>query len=128
MIDRAEKIRANTKGVKLLRAAEVQPIFAVEFSPDNFEPGLLEHLVRLPNVMQVQLAGTAVRDEDLVRLAELRLLTGVGLSRTAVTDSGIENLSGLPYLQVIECEGTEITEAAIAAVINPVPSFVEEVD
>ncbi|MCC9658556.1 hypothetical protein LOC70_22345 [Rhodopirellula sp. JC737] len=115
-------------GVKLLRAAEVQPIFAVEFSPDNFEPGLLEHLVRLPNVMQVQLAGTAVRDEDLVRLAELRLLTGVGLSHTAVTDSGIENLSGLPYLQVIECEGTEITEAAIAAVINPVPSFAEEMD
>ncbi|EKK00326.1 hypothetical protein RBSH_04342 [Rhodopirellula baltica SH28] len=110
--------------VRMVRREKGQPIFAVEFTPENFDPSLLDHVARLPNLMQIQLAGTGVKDSDLSRLSQLRLLTGIGLDRTAITDEGIAHLESLPFLQHIECEGTKVTAEAIARVIkNPYVGF-----
>ncbi|MEP6167236.1 MAG: hypothetical protein ABJ208_00895, partial [Rhodopirellula bahusiensis] len=95
-------------------------IFAVEFTPENFDASLLEHVVRLPNVMQIQLAGTSVQDADLRKLVDLRLLTGIGLERTSVTDEGISHLRDLPYLQYIECDETSITAEGLDAVVKKI--------
>jgi hypothetical protein len=105
-------------GVRMVRREKGQPIFAVEFTPENYDLSLLDHVGRLPNLMQIQLAGTGVQDSDLSKLSHLRLLTGIGLDRTAITDEGIARLDGLPYLQHVECEGTEVTAEAISRVIK----------
>lgn len=111
-------------GVRMVRREKGQPIFAVEFTPENYDPSLLEHVVRLPNLMQIQLAKTDVQDRDLSKLSHLRLLTGIGLDRTAITDRGIAHLKDLPFLQQIECEGTEVTSEAIGrAVKDPYDTF-----
>ncbi|KLU05440.1 putative transmembrane protein [Rhodopirellula islandica] len=105
-------------GVRMVRRAEDQPIFAIEFTAENFDPSLLEHVAHLPNLMQIQLAGTSVQDEDLSKLVDLRLLTGIGLNQTSITDRGISHLSDLPFLQHIECEGTSITAEGLDAVVK----------
>ncbi|WP_431197912.1 hypothetical protein, partial [Rhodopirellula bahusiensis] len=114
------KFELQKAGVRMVRQAEGQPIFAVEFTPENFDASLLEHVVRLPNVMQIQLAGTSVQDADLRKLVDLRLLTGIGLERTSVTDEGISHLRDLPYLQYIECDETSITAEGLDAVVKKI--------
>lgn len=105
-------------GVKMLREAPGMPIFAVAFTPENFDASLLRCLDGLPNIRQVQLSGTDVTDSDLTQLLELRLLTGLGLSDTRVTDVGVSLLEPLSFLTMIECEGTSVTAECLHQVLN----------
>jgi len=108
-------------GVKMLRESPGMPIYAVAFTPENFEPKLLANLKGLPNLRQVQLSGTQVTDGDLKELVSLRMLTGVGLDNTAITDAGLLSLAPLPYLTMVEHEGTSISENALNRVLKAVP-------
>ncbi|SMP53389.1 hypothetical protein SAMN06265222_104104 [Neorhodopirellula lusitana] len=105
-------------GVRMLRPALDQPVNALAFTPENFDPALLVHLHGLPNLSQVQLAGTSVQDSDLRWLAGLRLLSGLGLDQTSITDAGLVHLEGMPYLQYIEHEGTAITPGALKRILR----------
>ena len=98
--------RANAR---LLRESPRSMIYAVAISPQNFDRQLLSQLARLPNLQQIQLSGTDVRDDDLKAFRSLRLLTGLGLNHTRVTDRGLTDLKHLPYLSYVEAEGTTIT-------------------
>ena len=98
-----------------------KPIYAVAFNRSSFDPKLLPVLKGLPNLRQVQLAGTSVSDDDMRHLAELRILTGLGLDQTAITDAGLKTLRSLPHLIDVECEGTQITEQGLQEVLKPVP-------
>jgi hypothetical protein len=108
----------SAAGVRMVRPEADKAIFAVEIPPDRYQPHLLELLEGLPNLMQVQLAGTAVEDEDLRPLVNSRLLTGLGLRNTRVTDKGIRPLQDLPHLQHIEHDGTAITMDALNDVVK----------
>ena len=108
-------------GVTMLRESPGMPIFAVSFTPENFDPTLLANLKGLPNIRQVQLSGTGVTDADLEKLLSLRMLTGVGLDNTAITDAGLLRLKTLSYLSMVEHEGTSVSEQAVNQVLNPVP-------
>ncbi len=108
-------------GVTMLRESPGMPIFAVSFTPENFDPTLLANLKGLPNIRQVQLSGTGVTDADLEKLLSLRMLTGVGLDNTAITDAGLLRLKPLSYLSMVEHEGTSVSEQAVNQVLNPVP-------
>ena len=108
-------------GVKMLRESPGMPIFAVAFTPENYDPKLLANLKGLPNIRQVQLSGTEVTDAELEELLSLRMLTGVGLDNTGITDAGLLRLEPLPYLSVVEHEGTSISEQAVLQVLKAVP-------
>lgn len=110
--------RLRQAGVKMLRESTGKPIFAVAFTPENFHPRLLRSLKGLPNIRQVQLAGTEVTDADLQNLVPLQMLTGVGLDNTGISDAGLLQLSGLPYLEVVEHEGTAISDDAVKQVLK----------
>ena len=105
-------------GVRMVKARPDEPIFAVEFSPENFDPRLLQYLEGLPNLQQVQLAGTSVTDQDLQILTRNRLITGIGLSNTSITDDGIRALKDLPFISYIEHDLTAITTEALEAVLK----------
>lgn len=108
-------------GVRMIRESQGMPIFAVAFTPENFSPHLLRSLEGLPNIRQVQLAGTAVTDADMDRLLALRMLTGLGLDNTGITDAGLAKLAPLPYLSVIEHEGTTISDDGLTQVLKQLP-------
>ncbi|WP_250931557.1 hypothetical protein [Aporhodopirellula aestuarii] len=115
---RRSKFELQRAGVRMVRRAADEPIYAVAFTKDSFDRELLNYLPGLPNLMQIQFAGTAIQDDDLRKLLRCRLLTGIGLDHTAITDAGLGHLKTLPYLQYIECEGTEITPEGLQSVIN----------
>ena len=108
-------------GVRMLKEAPELPIYAVAFTPENFDSDLLRRLQGLPNLRQVQLSGTSVSDEDMRHLAALRMLTGLGLEQTAITDVGLASLRTLPYLTHIECGGTQITQRGLQSVLKVGP-------
>ncbi len=101
----------SRKGVTMLRESKSSPVYAVAFTPENFDRLLLRHVVRLPNLQQIQFAGTSIEDHDLEILNRLRLLNGLGLNQTSVTDEGLKKLDDLPYLQYVETDGTSIRDA-----------------
>ena len=86
-------------------------VYAVAFTPESFQRHFVPMLQGLPNLQQIQFAGTDIRDEDLAQLKTLYLLSGLGLSNTKVTDSGLEYLKELPYLQYVESDGTTISKS-----------------
>ena len=108
-------------GAEMLRESPGMPIYAVAFSPENFDPKLLDALKGLPNIRQVQLSGTEVTDSDLEKLLALRMLTGIGLNDTSISDAGVLSLAPLKYLQVVEHEGTSISEKAVNQVVKSLP-------
>ena len=108
-------------GAEMLRQSPGMPIYAVAFSPENFDPKLLDALKGLPNIRQVQLSGTEVADSDLEKLLALRMLTGIGLNDTGISDAGVLTLAPLKYLQVVEHEGTSISEKAVSQVVKSLP-------
>ncbi|KAA5541953.1 hypothetical protein FYK55_16545 [Roseiconus nitratireducens] len=110
--------RLQQAGVRMLQESLGQPIYAVAFDKQSFRPELMQALPGLPNLQQVQLAGTSVRDQDLVPLAQLHLLAGLGLDNTDVTDRGLETLRDLPYLQHVECENTDISAQALRSLLS----------
>ena len=96
-------------GATMLTRVKGGPIYAIEFSPENFNPAVLRHLQGLPNLEQIQLAGCNVVDQDLRHLAGLDALVGVGLSHTSISDRGLLYLTQLGNLRVIEHQGSGIT-------------------
>ena len=105
--------RLSQAGVRLLREQPEAMIYAVAFTQENYEPELLDALIELPNVREVQLSGTSVTDEDLMKLLSLRLLTGLSIDETQVTDKGLWPLRELPYLRYIESDGTKVTPSML---------------
>jgi Leucine-rich repeat (LRR) protein len=89
--------------------AEIAPARAVE--------SLGGHVVRDPDgtIVEVSLARTWAKDQDIVRLAEIKTLKRLDLSFTYVTDQGIERLQSLEQLEELNLETCEfITDSALA--------------
>lgn len=105
-------------GVRMVRPSIGEPVDAVAFTPNNYDVELLAALEGLPNLLQVELSGTAVTDDDLRHLTRLRLLSGIGLNHTEITDTGLRQLRELPFLSYVECEGTEITPQDLDSVLK----------
>lgn len=67
-----------------------------------------------PKLKLISLAGTAVTDEAVIALAELKGLGQLWLQNTAVTDAGMQHLIGHPSLAMLYVEGTAVSEGMIA--------------
>ncbi len=108
--DKRSLFAFSQAGVRMLRKTGDSMVYAIAFTPENFDRRLLPFLKDLPNLQQIQLSGTDIQDHDLSKLKTLRLLTGLGLNHTRITDEGLNQLSDLPYLRYVESEGTKITK------------------
>jgi len=108
--DRQSLFALSQAGVRMLKRTEQSMVYAVAFTPENFDRRLVSALKGLPNLQQIQFSGTEIRDSDLAELRTLRRLTGLGLDHTAVTDAGLGHLDDLPLLSYVESDGTTITK------------------
>lgn len=73
----------------------------------------LEHLIGLPELLQLSLADTRVTDAGLPRLKSLSRLELLKLDRTWITDSGVEHLCGFAQLRALSLIDTQITDASL---------------
>lgn len=80
----------------------------------NFSDADLAKLASLgPNLRWLDLAGTAVTDAGIAKLAAMPNLTRLHLERTAVTDAGLAHLTGLSDLEYLNLYGTGVTDAGL---------------
>jgi hypothetical protein len=114
-LDTSESIfRLSRAGVRMLKRSPSSMIYAIEIRPEIFHPRLLKLLDGIPNLEQLQLKNSSVRDEDLLLLKQQINLVGIGLDGTAITDAGLKHLAVLPKLAIIEHSNTQITESGLA--------------
>lgn len=102
--------RAN---VRMLKRSPEEMVYAVAIAPENYQSKLLRIIARLQNLEQLQLAGTAVTDQDLALLRNHDCLRGIGLAGTAVTDACLNHLATLAELKEIEFENTALTKERV---------------
>lgn len=67
-----------------------------------------------PALWTLGLAGTAISDASLAKLAALPTAFRLDLSDTRIGDAGVSNVRGLRVLQWLDLSGTRVTDAALA--------------
>ena len=98
-----------------LKRSKESTVYAIQFSPEQFDAKFLRHLAGVSNVEEIEFADTNFTDADLESLPALPRLIGLGLSRTKVTDRGILLLmhsqrKKFPRLKFIVAEETKISD------------------
>jgi len=96
------------KGAKMLKRTKDSMVYAVEIPPDAYSQELIQLIQRIPNLEQLQLAGTSVTDADLAELAGHPSLIGLGLSETKITNQSLTTLRSIPNLRILELEGCQV--------------------
>lgn len=94
---------AEAKITMLIRAPG-EMVYAVKIPPQYYRPELLRLVAELPNLEEIQLAGTNVRDQDLLVLKKLKRLKGIGLVDTLVTQAGLDRLRSIATLEIVESD------------------------
>ena len=102
--DRRAVFALTRTGVRLLKRAEGQMIYAAEFTPASFDPKVLRWLAGLPNLEQLQFQGCPIEDRDLKFVEDIKSLAGIGIEGTRITRAGFERLQSKPNLKLIESD------------------------
>jgi Leucine-rich repeat (LRR) protein len=76
-------------------------------------PEIFHILGEFPNLSELWLDATSVRDEDLTQLRLLPNLEQLSLSTTTITDQGIGHLAACKKLKSLQLLRTKVTEAAV---------------
>ena len=79
----------------------------------------VKHLVRLRDLSEVWLYGTAVTDESVARLVELPRLTKLDLARTQVTARSLPLLGGVNGLTNLRLDGLHLKDDDLAVLTGP---------
>jgi thiol-disulfide isomerase/thioredoxin len=79
--------------------------------------GTIAHDKNLPGnpVVEVDLSGSTVTDDDLRLVGNLAELRTLNLHRTGISDAGVEHLKGLRHLTTLTIGNTRITNAGLKA-------------
>lgn len=75
-----------------------------------------------PQLVELDVSGTAITDEVAASLAELRNLETLHLERTAIGDSTVAALVDMPYLQYLNLHSTQITDESLET-LKSVPTL-----
>lgn len=75
---------------------------------DRFLQYLAEHRPALPHLIHLDLAGSRVSDEGVLRLREFELLRRLNLAGTPVSRKGLRILEALPNLEWLNLAGTSV--------------------
>jgi hypothetical protein len=78
-------------------------------SKRNIPPEFWRLLKLRPDLEDLDLIDSGVRDEDLGRLAELKNLQTLWLTCTDVSDEGLQRLRDAPRLRRVFCDNTRVT-------------------
>jgi len=103
-------------GGRVMPLAEESPLLSVDFrlageEADDAKVGTVGAISE--NVAQLDASKTAITDEALAQVAEMKRLVRLDLHQTKVGDAGIKHLKGLENLRYLNLYGTEVTDAGL---------------
>lgn len=75
-----------------------------------------------PQLVELDVSGTAITDEVATSLAQLRNLDTLHLERTAIGDRTVAVLVDMPYLQYLNLHSTQVTDESLEA-LKSVPTL-----
>ncbi len=121
----AENDRITNKGLSGLRGLD----FLAELNLERLEryrkaqfglvsipltDACLVHLLALPRLENLTLAGNPITDGGLSQIAAMRNLKVLDLSATEVSDAGLVHLEGMKNLERVDLGATRVTKEGIA--------------
>jgi len=77
---------------------------------------------RLPNLRQLAIQDTPLKDVDLIPLVSLTQLRGLYLRGTAITDESVPTLRQIQSLRVLNIRNTSLSESAISQLRTALPN------
>ena len=88
---------------------------------DNNEPDWVSiagrlrsrEIARYQTLLDVDLAGSSIQDDDLQYLVGLENLERLHLTDTAIGDAGLKHVAGIQSLKILRLEGTKVTDDGI---------------
>jgi hypothetical protein len=86
----------------------------IESNPVPLTDACLVHLLSLPKLKKLTLAGNRITDRGLSQIAQLRHLTELDLVATEVSDAGLIHLQGMTSLLVVNLAATRVTAEGVA--------------
>ena len=114
--DSAEQTLRDQGAALERRNFGIADAWVVDLSNTAISSETLEALAHLGVVAELNFSGTAMGDEELKRLGELKIggyLVRVNLNNTNVSDSGLDGLTNSLYLRELNLEGTKVTDAGM---------------
>jgi mono/diheme cytochrome c family protein len=73
----------------------------------------IEQLKSIPSLVDLNLAGLKISDNDLANIEGLKNLLRLHLENTPITDAGLAHIKGLTNLRYLNLYNTAITDAAV---------------
>jgi hypothetical protein len=83
----------------------------------------LKVLKPLKNLRKLDLEETGITDEGLKHLSGLTALEDLDLEETRVTDAGMDHLTGLKNLKRINLDDTRVTDAGVKKLKDAIPGL-----
>jgi hypothetical protein len=108
--------RLQQAGVLVLRLAMNTNWLYADFSLRHqpVRDDELALLADMPNLVELNLAGTNVGDAQMALVAKLPHLRVLKLQKTAITDAGLKPLRSLSNLEVLNLYGTQVSDQGLA--------------
>lgn len=88
-----------------------------------FEPGAFAPIGQLHSVVDLDLNGSNITDDDLVVLQALTNLRHLDLSHTEVTDAGLLHLQTLSTLRWLVLSGSRVTDEGVDRLREAIPNL-----
>jgi len=89
----------------------------------TFEAGAFASIGQLHTVVDLDLNGSNITDDDLVALKSLTNLRKLDLSHTAVSNDGLLHLQSLPKLRRLELSGSRVTDEGVDRIREAIPNL-----
>ena len=83
----------------------------------------LARLAKHASLKRLYLDGTAITDEGLKQLVDLKELRTLNLAHTSITDLGLIQLEGLSALRKLDVQGAKVTPEGIARLKAAIPAL-----
>lgn len=119
-----ELTKLNGKCIHL-QFKEENPIYAVQFSEENYQDGNIAKAVvqlkKLPKLTYVLLPPKHVKPADLGTVAELTALTELHVDSNDIADADLLKLKPLQKVTFMKLNGDKLTEAGVRALMKEIP-------
>ncbi len=118
---------SRNPGLTAVRLIDMPGLESVELADNprllNLADGALRDVERIPELRELHLSGSEVRDADLAPLAALPSLKTLDLSRCNISGKGLVSLVGLAPFSTVDLRRTPVSDEAVAALQKALPGL-----
>jgi hypothetical protein len=92
----------------------------IDLSGATITDEIIDHIVHLPYLSELNVSGTEITDEQLLRVFTEKgfFILKLNVSKTPITDTGIAGVKDLRHLQELDVSGSQVTAQRIEAILK----------